>query len=362
MIKPHAWHFDQECIDIDRIPLSTNLLKWNDVNAITEHKFFWLQSLAPVPYHLYTTPIIVHSEKNSRAVRTLEQKGCVTMHWFSHAALAKDWFRYAEHDPKLQHKNFHNANRFLIYNRAWSGTREYRLAFAEMLATQGLNPYCKTSLSFQDGDKHYSQHAWRRPQWKPKLVLEDYFQPNLTESTASADFESQDYSHMVIEVVLETIFDTDHVSLTEKSLRPLATATPFILAGPAHSLQYLREYGFETFDPWLNESYDLEPDPYKRLIMIVQELSRLAKLSRKEYKIILDNCQKIAYRNRERFFHKQFHTQIFDEYRNGMQQAIAKVTSNIDTRLWKLVQHLHSPQQQKWVDDFVGRQHCIHTC
>jgi len=362
MVKPHAWHFDQECIDINRIPLHTNLFKFQNANFITDHKIFWLQTLLPVPYHLCRTPIVVHSEINSRAVQILEQKGWVTAHWFSHAALAKDWFRYAEHDPILQYKTFIDANRFLIYNRAWTGTREYRLALAEMLATQGLLPYCKTSLSFQDEGKHYSQHKWRRPQWQPKIALEDYFQPNSTASVASADFESRDYSRMVIEVVLETIFDTDHVSLTEKSLRPMATATPFILAGPAHSLQYLRRYGFETFSPWINESYDLEIDAPKRLVMIVQELSRLAKLGHKKFKIVLDNCQTIAYRNRARFFHHDFHTEVFEEYRNGMQQAVAKAQCTVDTRLWKLVQHLHSPQQQKWVDDFVRGKKLVNQC
>lgn len=356
MSKPHAWHFDQECIDINRIPLHTNLFKFQNSNFVTDHKIFWLRTLSPVPYHLCQTPIVVHSEANSTAVRTLEQQGCATVHWFSHAALAKDWFRYAEHDHDLQHKQSLATNRFLIYNRAWTGTREYRLAFADMLAAKQLVPYCKTSLSFTDSDRHYSQHTWRRPTWKVSTKLEDFYQLNTYTSNASADYSSEDYKHKIIEVVLETIFDTDHISLTEKSLRPIATATPFILAAPAHSLQYLRNYGFETFEPWINESYDLETDAHTRLIMIVQEVQRLADLNPKCFARVMDNCQQIAYRNREKFFHKNFQTQVFDEYYDNMQKAIAYANTNFDIRLWKMVQHLHTDQQQQWVENFVQTQ------
>lgn len=353
MASPHAWHFDQECIDIQRLPIHTNSLKWNNNTFVTSHKFCWIRNLATLPYYLLNVPIVVHSEQNSNAVGILENNGFATVHWFSHAALARDWFRYAEHDPYICHKTLPESYRFLIYNRAWSGTREYRLVFAEMLAVQGLLPYCKTSLSFIDNDKHYSQHTWRRRDWKTSLHFEDFFQTNNTTSGASADYESSDYQQQCIEVVLETIFDAEHVSLTEKSLRPMATATPFILAGPAHSLQYLRHYGFETFEPWINESYDLEPDAHKRLTMIVQELQRLARLDTISFRQVLNHCQQVAYRNRERFFHNNLQNQVFDEYKTGMQKAIARAKANIDVKLWSMVQHYHSPQQQQWVNDFV---------
>ena len=43
---------------------------------------------------------------------------------------------------------------------------------------------------------------------------------------------------------------------------------PFILVAPYGTLQYLKEFGFRTWDQWWDESYDLEPDPAKRLLKI----------------------------------------------------------------------------------------------
>ena len=354
MTKPYAFHFDQECIDINRLPLRGTVMRWNGQSFPTETKFCYFRNICEVPYHLSDLPIVVHSEQNSSAVKTLQNNGFATVHWFSHGAIARDWFRYAEHDPALQQKNQSHSKRFLIYNRAWSGTREYRLALAGMLAAQGLVPHCLTSLSFVDGGRHYSEHVWRNTAWKSSLVLEDFFAANMFDSTASADYVTEDYQSQILEIVLETIFDTEAVSLTEKSLRPIATATPFVVAGAPGSLQYLRSYGFETFSPWINESYDHEPNAAKRLSMIVQEMSRLAALSSEQFRVMLQACQHIAYRNRAHFFSYRFQQQIFDEYRNGIQNAVNQAQNLVDTSLWNLVKHLHPSSQQQWVNQYLS--------
>ena len=36
---------------------------------------------------------------------------------------------------------------FLMYNRAWSGTREYRLRFVDLLINSDLQEYCRTSFN-----------------------------------------------------------------------------------------------------------------------------------------------------------------------------------------------------------------------
>jgi hypothetical protein len=80
----------------------------------------------------------------------------------------------------------------------------------------------------------------------------------------------EDYEATDIEVVLETLFDDSRLHLTEKSLRPIAVAQPFILAGTHGSLEYLRSYGFKTFGDVWDESYDLVEDPAERLIQIAE--------------------------------------------------------------------------------------------
>ena len=57
---------------------------------------------------------------------------------------------------------------------------------------------------------------------------------------------------------------------------------PFILVTSPHSLKKLREYGFKTFHPFIDESYD-ELDTYKeRKVLLEKEIKRLCSMTIKE--------------------------------------------------------------------------------
>lgn len=89
------------------------------------------------------------------------------------------------------------------------------------------------------------------------------------------------YLDSYINLVSETRFyDTrgDSVFFSEKIFKPIANLQPFIIIGPAGSLAKLRQMGYITFDPFINESYDSEPDPYHRIEMILDEVERLCRL------------------------------------------------------------------------------------
>jgi hypothetical protein len=77
-----------------------------------------------------------------------------------------------------------------------------------------------------------------------------------------------------IDVVAESnVFDCNFI--TEKIARPLATGKPFVLLGARHSLQSLRNQGFQTFHEFIDESYDEEAVPYRRINKIMQSLQAL---------------------------------------------------------------------------------------
>ena len=69
-------------------------------------------------------------------------------------------------------------------------------------------------------------------------------------------------------LVLESDFDTETLSTTEKTLRPLMLGMPFVLASGAGHLARLRHFGFRTYNELWDESYDQEPDHTKRLRQI----------------------------------------------------------------------------------------------
>jgi hypothetical protein len=107
----------------------------------------------------------------------------------------------------------------------------------------------------------------------PELI--DQFLDNKFSSAASADYDPNDFINSEISVILETVFDDRRIHLTEKTLKPIACGHPFILAAGPGALEYIRSYGFKTFAPYIDESYDQETDSLKRLEKIEQSNFRL---------------------------------------------------------------------------------------
>jgi hypothetical protein len=75
-------------------------------------------------------------------------------------------------------------------------------------------------------------------------------------------------------VVMETHFDIggSGTFLTEKTFKPIKHGQMFFVAGPAGSLQVLRDLGYCVFDSVLDNSYDLEPDPTQRWMALTRSI------------------------------------------------------------------------------------------
>lgn len=71
-----------------------------------------------------------------------------------------------------------------------------------------------------------------------------------------ADDLLDSYNKFFVDIVTETYFTGHLFFLSEKTARPLATKTPFLMFGAKHTLKHLRQLGFQTFDKFWNESYD----------------------------------------------------------------------------------------------------------
>jgi hypothetical protein len=265
--------------------------------------------------------LLLHSEQNSNQVDTFALNGFVPVYYWSHAMIAQDWFRYAEHDPTLSFDTVKIQKDFLIYNRAWSGTREYRLYFTEQLVNQQLLD--STQICFNPVDhQHYTHHVFKNKSLQiANFTLEQHLQPTSATAAASADYVSKDYVETGIEVVLETLFDDTRWHLTEKTLRPIACGKPFILAAGPGSLQYLRDYGFETFAGLINESYDVIADSKDRLDAIVQEMKRITGLDAAAKQVLYTKLHAIAERNKQRFFNGLV-DQVMNEYKTNLDWAM----------------------------------------
>ena len=66
--------------------------------------------------------------------------------------------------------------------------------------------------------------------------------------------------------------------ISEKSFKPIACTHPFIMAGNKHSLKHFKEMGYQTFSPYIDESYD-ELDTWDRMAAIIKELQRIQSMT-----------------------------------------------------------------------------------
>jgi hypothetical protein len=96
--------------------------------------------------------------------------------------------------------------------------------------------------------------------------------------------EAQD---SLVYVPTETVYFGRRLHITEKTFKAIALEMPFVLMAPAGSLEYMRSYGFKTFDSVFDESYDQELDPLVRMNKICNLVGNLSKLTIEELKSIL---------------------------------------------------------------------------
>ena len=352
-ISPSVWCNDQEPLDYEFY--RTNIRSWPDSSWISILKllnyFIPPKNLNYSQNNIFEKGLLLHSENRSNNVEKYSNdKELIPVYYWSHAVIARDWFRYAEHVKQQKQTN----KTFLIYNRAWSNTREYRLRFAELLIRLDLQDHCQTTVNPIEPELgiHYKTHQFKNPIWRPQIVLENFFPISNAHSHYSADFDLLDYEATDIEVVLETLFDDDRLHLTEKSLRSIACAQPFILAGTHGSLEYLRSYGFKTFGNIWDECYDQVEDPEERLIRIADLMRGIANWAPEVRERKITEARAIAEYNRQHFFSQQFFNLVVNELKTNLESAFNELSqcthyTNWITRWQQLMLH---PEVNKFLN------------
>ena len=210
---------------------------------------------------------------------------------------------YSEYIPKIRSK------KFLCFNRV---ERRHRIVLTHKLLTNNLvdtayysfygNKFNSdwidniTLTSYQLLNKEASSLREGLQQYKhlfPMHLTADIKNRNNPIGIEPSDIELYDNSYYSI--VTETYFYADMsmdnlsadnipaIFFTEKIYKPIAMKHPFILVSRANSLKWLRNLGFKTFSPYINESYDDELNDDVRMNMIVDEVKRLDKFTDAEW-------------------------------------------------------------------------------
>ena len=113
-------------------------------------------------------------------------------------------------------------------------------------------------------------------------------------------------------IVTETHYQNTEDNLcapfpTEKTEKCFVAGQPFIAVSTPYFLKQLREWGFETFGDFWDESYDNELDDGKRLEKIFEQIQYISSLSLEEAEDIYYRMIPILQHNQERNneFHKE---------------------------------------------------------
>ena len=331
--RPVLYCNDQEPLNYNYYAQTPKTYTNNDyMKILAKYNLIAQQSNLDYVVNAHKHNFLIHSESRSNNLEKYQiYDRLIGVYYWCHAIIARDWFRYAQH---VDFFSKHPEKLFLIYNRAWTGTREYRLKFSDLLIEHGLVDQCLTFCNPVEDSQHYRDYDFANASWRPKHVLEHYFLPSMARSSASADFSTRDYQSTEIEVVLETLFDDDRLHLTEKSLRPIACRQPFILAATHGSLQYLRDYGFRTFDQVWDESYDKIVDPHARMLAIIDLMKSIRNWTSQQRHEKIHLLHEIVSHNQRYFFSESFFDLVQEELRENLNHAFLQVEPDQYCKQW----------------------------
>ena len=135
--------------------------------------------------------------------------------------------------------------------------------------------------------------SWHEPvDVDPSQYMDPILSKKINSSTAdvmSVRFErtSEDYDHIALDIVNETVFDYPIAYVTEKTLRPIWNKRFFIVVGACNSLKQIQNLGFKTWNTFIDETYDTIPNPEQRWNAVCVEIEKFCSKPVEEVKDLL---------------------------------------------------------------------------
>jgi len=268
---------------------------------------------------------IVVSEKGAFVDKLIDTYGWRCYYYFWHGWAALDWYR--GYDKTFLIKSAADRNpttTFVSPNRIIGGHRDHRVLFLYEIFKRNLqHNYISAPrtcpVEHTDITHIASKYQNHIPDITRILATEELpitFANEDTQKMASCWLDNFDIAaDSMFYVRTETVYWGKRLHLTEKTFKPIALEMPFILVAPAHSLEYLRSYGFKTFSNCIDESYDDEEDDFARIEKIAKLLTDIEGLSTKEKQQIYRHCIPAATYNYNHFYYGSFEQTLWQEFK-----------------------------------------------
>lgn len=292
------------------------LILYYDQEPIFEHNFNTLMAFRG-HYDLRlmsanNQKILANSEISELKTKICRECNFIDWYYFTHGLLALEWFRDFKYLPK-QHTNFTKV--FITLNNLVTKDRSYRLNLVARLLEYGLQDQGLISCRLGDDYGHWkddlltSQYLDKESKIKIYNQFKNLDKPLVvdTDNTHGALSAQLDLSLMqsaLWHIVGETIFYHNKLHLTEKIFKPIVARRPFMLLAAPGNLEYLKRYGFKTFDRWVDESYDSEPDPNVRVKMVTDQIKKMCEMSTAELQVMYTEMQETLDYNYDHFYGK----------------------------------------------------------
>jgi hypothetical protein len=277
---------------------------------------------------------ICTSEKDSENVEQVcKEFGWKSVYYFFHGWAALDWYR--GYDRTFLIKPWREriiTKTFIAPNRIVAGERQHRL---EMLYHIFKN---------RMAHNHVSCPAVCPAEQVSVLdavsILEKKY-PDIgsvfSAQTLPINFEGEtdhpmhscwlslfdESAESLLYLVTETVATGQRLHLTEKTFKPIALGMPFVIVGTKGSLEYLRSYGFRTFEGIWDESYDLAEDDVRieRIASLLRSLDELPDTAKQE---LFEAAHKVIEHNWNHFYHGGFEAVLWTELKdmlNGIESS-----------------------------------------
>lgn len=218
---------------------------------------------------------VVTSEQGEYLDELCRRYGWQPHYYFYHGWACMDWFRGYDQTYLIPRARLRCPQRtFMSPNRIVAGRRDHRVLFLYNVFKHGLETNhisAPRTCQYEHVDISIVAQKYQHVYQDIAQVFESAELPRLFEGEESQLMHSYQLGNWaeaadsLIYVPTETVYAGSRLHLTEKTFKAIALEMPFILVAPAGSLEYLRSYGFQTFAPYIDESYDLIADPIARI-------------------------------------------------------------------------------------------------
>ena len=255
---------------------------------------------------------IVTSERDSENVEAVcKHFKWKPLYYFFHGWAALDWYRGYDRSFLITSPSERRITKtFIAPNRIIAGERQHRL---EILYHIFKNELIDNHISCPDvcPAEDISIYEAIKPLAAKYPDIETVFANTALPMHFRGETDHPMHScwlslfdesaESLLYLVTETVATGRRHHLTEKTFKPIALGMPFVIVGTRGSLEYLRSYGFRTFEGVWDESYDSAEDSV-RIERIASLLRSLDELPTEAKQDLFERAQQVIEHNWNHFY------------------------------------------------------------